>query len=69
MFGFIGISFGIAIILMDMCRLESLGVSYLSPITPFNWQDLKDTVIRLPMWLYKTRPAYLNPKSNNKLKI
>ncbi|WHF26657.1 spore germination protein [Bacillus altitudinis] len=67
MFGFIGISFGIAIILMDMCRLESLGVSYLSPITPFNWQDLKDTVIRLPMWLYKTRPAYLNPQKQQQI--
>ncbi|KDE26250.1 spore germination protein KA [Bacillus safensis FO-36b] len=29
MFGFIGISFGLAIILMNLCRLESLGVPYL----------------------------------------
>ncbi|BBP92754.1 hypothetical protein BsIDN1_63720 [Bacillus safensis] len=67
MFGFIGISFGLAIILMNLCRLESLGVPYLSPVAPFNWQDLKDTVIRLPMWMYKNRPVYLNPQKKKQI--
>ncbi|MGE6630288.1 spore germination protein [Bacillus sp. NPDC077027] len=67
MFGFIGISFGLGIILMNLCRLESLGVPYLSPIAPFNWQDLKDTIIRLPMWLYKKRPVYLNPQKQGQI--
>ncbi|WP_034620254.1 spore germination protein, partial [Bacillus pumilus] len=67
MFGFIGISFGLSIVLMNLCRLESLGVPYLSPVAPFNWQDLKDTVIRLPMWMYKKRPVYLNPKKKEQI--
>ncbi|CAM5267313.1 spore gernimation protein GerK [Bacillus safensis FO-36b] [Bacillus safensis subsp. safensis] len=67
MFGFIGISFGLAIILMNLCRLESLGVPYLSSVTPFNWQDLKDTVVRLPMWMYKNRPVYLNPQKKKQI--
>ncbi|ARD57752.1 spore germination protein KA [Bacillus safensis FO-36b] len=67
MFGFIGISFGLAIILMNLCRLESLGVPYLSPVAPFNWQDLKDTVVRLPMWMYKNRPVYLNPQKDKQI--
>lgn len=67
MFGFIGISFGLAIMLMNLCRLESLGVPYLSPVAPFNWQDLKDTVVRLPMWMYKNRPVYLNPQKNKQI--
>ncbi|WP_353854386.1 spore germination protein [Bacillus sp. Bos-x628] len=62
MFGFIGISFGLSMMLMNLCRLESLGVPYLSPVAPFNWQDLKDTIIRLPMWMYKMRPIYLKPQ-------
>ncbi|MFS0654144.1 spore germination protein [Bacillus sp. 179-C3.3 HS] len=67
MFGFIGISFGLSIILMNLCRLESLGVPYLSPLAPFNWQDLKDTVVRLPMWMYKLRPVYLNPQKKKQI--
>lgn len=45
-FGFIGIALGFGLILMNLCKLESLGVPYLSSLTPFHFSDLKDAFIR-----------------------
>ncbi|MED1017555.1 spore germination protein [Bacillus atrophaeus] len=67
-FGFIGIGFGFGLILMNLCKLESLGIPYLSPLSPFHFSDLKDAFIRLPSWLYKKRPVYLKPKAATRLK-
>ncbi|MCY8094557.1 spore germination protein, partial [Bacillus atrophaeus] len=54
--------------LMNLCKLESLGIPYLSPLSPFHFSDLKDAFIRLPSWLYKKRPVYLKPKAATRLK-
>lgn len=51
--GFIGIAFGLLMVLIHLCRMESLGLSY---FTPIQFRDLKDTVIRVPQFLMKRRP-------------
>lgn len=57
--GFFG-GFGIAIALIGLtvhiAGLESFGYSFASPIMPCRPGDLKDTVIRAPLWLMRRRP-------------
>lgn len=50
LFGYIGITFGLALIFIHLCKLESFGQPYLRPLSPINLQELKDTFLRLPIW-------------------
>ncbi|WP_237417169.1 spore germination protein [Halobacillus litoralis] len=54
--GFIGIVFGMLIILTHLTRLHSFGVPYFAPLAPLSLVDLKDTFVRLPMFMMKLRP-------------
>lgn len=58
-FGLFGICVGVLFILGYMCSLRSFGVPYLAPLAPMIRSDLKDSVIRLPLWLMKLRPQSL----------
>jgi spore germination protein KA len=65
--GFIGIAFGLLMVLIHLCRVESLGLSY---FTPIQFRDLKDTIIRVPQFLMKRRPEQLaspRPYKSNEL--
>lgn len=55
LFGFFGIVFSLMIIVIHLCKLESFGTPYFSPVAPFRWKDWKDTIIRLPQWMLKQR--------------
>jgi spore germination protein KA len=55
--GLFGIMIALMAILFHLCSLRSFGVPYLSPLTPFNLRDMKDSFIRMPWWFMKTRPA------------
>ncbi|MBM7566387.1 spore germination protein [Paenibacillus sacheonensis] len=46
--GLFGIAMGTLLILTHMARLESFGVPYLSPIAPFQPDQIKDVLIRAP---------------------
>ncbi len=73
--GGFGITMGLLIVLIHLASLESFGMPYLSPLAPMRPADLKDSVIRAPLWLMKTRPtgmARQNPtrqKDNTPSKI
>lgn len=54
--GFIGITFGFMMILIHLTRLESFGVPYLAPVAPLRFKDLKDTFIRVPIYMMNERP-------------
>jgi spore germination protein KA len=56
--GAVGIMLGLMTILFHLNRLRSFGVPYLSPISPLNPRDLKDTFIRVPWWAMLTRPRF-----------
>ncbi|WP_028308810.1 spore germination protein [Desulfitibacter alkalitolerans] len=60
--GFMGMLLIIAVFLIHMCTLRSFGVSYLSPFSPLDVTDLKDTIIRVPIWAMNTRPRTLTWK-------
>ncbi|MCA0988359.1 spore germination protein [Guptibacillus algicola] len=49
-FGMVGIIIGFMVIVMHLVSLESLGTPYGIPFGPLKWKDLKDSVIRFPLW-------------------
>ncbi len=54
--GFIGITFGMVVLGVHLCKLESFGIPYFAPLAPLKISDLKDTFVRLPVWKFNTRP-------------
>lgn len=60
--GGFGIALGIMTILLHMGSLKSFGASYLYPIAPFEKADMKDVLLRAPMWRMNTRPKGLRPQ-------
>ncbi|OPH59015.1 hypothetical protein BC351_22040 [Paenibacillus ferrarius] len=61
-FGFLGIVFGLSILLIHMCKLEVLGVPYFYPLSPLNWKGLKDSFIRSSIWQMNERPRDSRPQ-------
>jgi spore germination protein len=57
LFGFVGITVGLMILLAHFIEQESLGTPYGSPITPMRFSDWKDVFIRLPQWSLEKRPT------------
>ncbi|WP_211750205.1 spore germination protein [Paenibacillus sp. Marseille-Q4541] len=47
-FGLFGIFIGIGLILIHLSSLQSFGTPYLSPLSPFNILDQRDSLVRLP---------------------
>ncbi|GAB6098596.1 spore germination protein [Halanaerocella petrolearia] len=57
--GFMGIALVIVAFFIHLCAIRSFGVPYLAPLSPVNGMDLKDTFIRVPLWIMWTRPTSL----------
>jgi spore germination protein KA len=57
--GLLGIVVVFVAIFIHLCKIRSFGVPYLSPISPINFTDLKDTAIKFPLWSLITRPRVL----------
>lgn len=64
--GLYGYIFGLIGLMIHLFTLNSFGVPYMSSLTSYNTQDLKDTVIRAPWWNMNFRPRYFAP--NNKIR-
>ncbi|MGG1674125.1 spore germination protein [Neobacillus sp. NRS-1170] len=62
LFGFIGIVIGLMIILVHLCKLESFGTPYFSPLAPLKLSENKSTIVRLPIWKLIKRPTSTRPK-------
>ena len=57
--GLFGIVFGVILLIIHLCSLRSFGVPYMSSIAPYIKENQKDTFIRLPYWLMRTRPKLI----------
>ncbi|WP_113927872.1 spore germination protein [Bacillus sp. P14.5] len=68
LFGFIGLVFGLIFILISLVKQESFGEPYFSPFAPFRFNDLKDTVIRAPLWKMNKRPENGRPEKADRQK-
>jgi spore germination protein KA len=62
-FGLFGVFLGVTVLLLHLCSLRSFGVPYMAPFAPYIQDDLKDTLIRVPLWLMRTRPRLINEKN------
>ncbi|AKL95370.1 spore germination protein KA [Clostridium aceticum] len=54
--GIFGIIVGTLILFIHMCSLKSFQVPYLSPVTPLEMADLKDSFVRYPIWRLLVKP-------------
>lgn len=66
-FGLYGVFWSYVLTLIHVASIRSFGVPYMSPFMPFNFKDLKDTVIRVPLWAMKTRPTAIMGKETNRV--
>ncbi|WP_274648909.1 spore germination protein [Paenibacillus humicola] len=60
MFGLYGVMVGLIFIINHVLSLKSFGVPYMSPIVPGNFEGMKDTAARWPLWSMFKRPAMLH---------
>lgn len=58
-FGLYGIFIGLMVLVLHLSHMESFGVPYMSPFTPYQAKDQKDAIIRAPWWKMYTRPSVL----------
>ncbi|GAB6155058.1 spore germination protein [Desulfosporosinus burensis] len=54
--GLFGIVVGLLGVFIHLASLRSFGTPYLSPLAPLSIRDLKDSIIRAPIWAMFTRP-------------
>jgi spore germination protein KA len=66
--GFMGIIIMLCIFFVHMCSLRSFGVPYMAPFAPLNIRDLKDTLVRFPLWMMLTRPRVLTWENKDQVK-
>jgi len=55
--GDFGIALGIAYLVVHLSGLTSLNSSYLTPVSPNNFNDWRDVFIRAPFWALRRRPT------------
>ncbi|KAJ48728.1 spore germination protein KA [Clostridium tetanomorphum] len=64
--GLLGIMIVNIMLLIHLSSIRSFDVPYLSPFSSFSKTELKDTVVRVPLWAMLTRPRSLTwGKMNN----
>lgn len=62
-FGLFGIITGLIVLVSHLTSLRSFGVPYLSPFAPLSINDQKDTILRFPRMLLRTRPVLIGKKN------
>lgn len=60
-FGLLGVTVSMVLILAHLMTLESMGQPYFQPIVPIKWKGLKDAIARLPLAFQKSRPNDAKP--------
>ncbi len=55
--GVYGIFMGFIVLVLHLCKLKSFGIPYMAPIAPKAKYGTKDSVLRYPIWINKSRPA------------
>jgi spore germination protein KA len=66
--GLLGILLLNIALLIHLCTLRSFDIPYLYPFSPLSVTDLKDTVVRVPLWSMFTRPRALTWGRADKVK-
>ena len=66
--GLYGISMGLIILVLHLCKLKSAGVPYMTPIAPWIKGMNKDNFIRAPLWSLKKRPVFSSADASDRTK-
>lgn len=69
--GLYGFWLGVLILLTHLVSLKSFNIPYMFPFVSSsvnNYTDIKDSIIRAPLFMMKKRPIFANPKSTNRIK-
>jgi hypothetical protein len=66
LFGGFGLMVSVMFWMIQLCHLHPLGKAYLSPLSPFKWQDMRDMIFRFPKWMMSRQPD--NPGGQTPLK-
>lgn len=64
--GFYGIMLGLMAMLIHVCSIRSFGVPYFTPIAPYSWSGMKDTIFRAPWWNMKKRPEMIGTENTQR---
>ncbi|NLY43367.1 MAG: spore germination protein [Clostridiaceae bacterium] len=69
--GLVGLGLIAVVFIIHLCTIRSFGVPYMSPFSPLSKEELKDSVIRVPIWEMLTRPRLLtqNNTMHNKYRM
>lgn len=67
LFGLYGIMLLLILIIIHLCSLKSFGVPYMSPVSPYHRNDIKDTFFRVPIYKLKKRPTTFMPKDKYRM--
>ncbi len=59
--GMFGWLMALLALVIQLLSVRSFGIPYLSPIVPTNIGDLKDGMVRFPLWFMLSRPSLLSP--------
>jgi spore germination protein KA len=68
-FGLYGVMVGFILIMNHILSLKSFGVPYLSPIVPGNFQGMKGSFVRAPLWWMSRRPTMLHTLNDVRLGV
>jgi Bacillus/Clostridium GerA spore germination protein. len=66
-FGIIGFTLCLILFIIKLAHIKTLDIDYLSPISPFNFIGIKNSIIRIPKNIDKERPEYLSKQNKYKL--
>lgn len=55
--GLLGIVLASVVMIAELTTMSSFGVPYMTPWSPFRWNDWKDAVVRIAWTGFKTRPV------------
>jgi len=56
------------LICSHLAKLKSFGVPYISPLSPFRWNDWKDFIVRMPLKQMNRRPILMKTKDSTRRK-
>lgn len=65
-FGLFGIISGLVVLGLYLSSMRSFGVPYLFPFAPLNFEALKDSVIRFPLWKVNQRPKLISDNNETR---
>lgn len=63
-FGLYGVILFCLFLCSHLVKLKSFGIPYASPAVPFNLNDWKDFIIRVPLMMMKRRPKMMKTKNS-----